>query len=173
LERLLTVMSQAWAPGTHETYGAGLLVFHVFCDTRNVPESLQCPASTNLILAFLSTSAGIKAWHTLHGAAWNVAPTEIAAVLEGANRLAPASSKRPPRQPVLKNSTFPGFTVVLNLTSPFDCSVRAAFAVIFWTMVRTREFIQLTLNGHNPSKFICRKDIRTEVDRNGFQVMVF
>ncbi|KIK31890.1 hypothetical protein CY34DRAFT_27992, partial [Suillus luteus UH-Slu-Lm8-n1] len=43
LERVLTVMNLSWAVGTRECYGAGLLVFHVFCDERSVPEEQRCP----------------------------------------------------------------------------------------------------------------------------------
>ena len=40
LEHILDVMSASWAPGTKETYSAGLLVYHVFCNARSIPEQL-------------------------------------------------------------------------------------------------------------------------------------
>ncbi|KAG1845249.1 hypothetical protein C8R48DRAFT_817347, partial [Suillus tomentosus] len=43
LERVLTVMNSSWSQGTRESYGAGLLVFHVFCDARSIPEHERCP----------------------------------------------------------------------------------------------------------------------------------
>jgi hypothetical protein len=43
LECILDVIGSSWAQSTKETYGAGLLVFHVFCDTNNVPEDQHCP----------------------------------------------------------------------------------------------------------------------------------
>src|SRR4051812_41240846 len=109
---MLAVMSFAWAPRTRETYSTGLLVFHVFCDSRDIPESQRCPVSTTLLLTFITTCAGaysgsavanyvfgIHAWHTLHGASWLISKIEVAAALEGASALAPASSKRPKRLP--------------------------------------------------------------------------
>jgi hypothetical protein len=33
LDRILAVISHSHAVGTRETYGSGLLVYHVFCDT--------------------------------------------------------------------------------------------------------------------------------------------
>lgn len=80
LQRVLTVMNLSWAPGTRECYGAGLLVFHVFCDERDVPEEQRCPVETQTMLNFVASCAGsysgktivnyvyaVKAWHTLHG----------------------------------------------------------------------------------------------------------
>ena len=31
LERILDVINMSWAKGTREGYGAGLLVYHIFC----------------------------------------------------------------------------------------------------------------------------------------------
>jgi len=39
LERIMEVMSAAWTLGTQETYGAGLLVYHVYCDLSGVTEA--------------------------------------------------------------------------------------------------------------------------------------
>jgi len=103
-------MAASWAPGTRETYGAGLLVYQVFCDSRDIPESQRCPASTALLLTFISTCAGsysgsaaanyifgVCTWHTLHGATWAISKVEVTAALDGAAKFAPASSKRPKR----------------------------------------------------------------------------
>jgi len=32
-------MAASWAPGTRETYGAGLLAYHVFCDSQDILEA--------------------------------------------------------------------------------------------------------------------------------------
>ena len=83
LDRLITVINSSWQSTTRETYGAGLLVFHVFCDQRLIPEDQRCPADPLLMLTFISSCAGaysgktlanyfyaVRAWHTLHGAPW-------------------------------------------------------------------------------------------------------
>ncbi|KAF8184254.1 hypothetical protein BJ912DRAFT_853217, partial [Pholiota molesta] len=115
-ERILDLLSSAWAPGTKSAYGAGLLVFHVFCDARTppVPEHLRGPASDLLVLEFISWCAGtlrgktlknyaygVKAWHTVHGLGWVLDDTRITAALVAAERVSPASSKRPQRPPLL------------------------------------------------------------------------
>ncbi|KIJ61935.1 hypothetical protein HYDPIDRAFT_95331, partial [Hydnomerulius pinastri MD-312] len=62
---------------------SGLLIYHVYCDMHDTPEHQRCPISPTLLLAFLSSCAGvysgsalsnyasgIKAWHLLHGLPW-------------------------------------------------------------------------------------------------------
>lgn len=80
LDRVLQVINQSWHDSTKATYGAGLLIFHVFCDNNDIPDTARCPALADLILAFVASCAGsysgstianyvagLKAWHTLHG----------------------------------------------------------------------------------------------------------
>ena len=65
LERILNVINVSWVQGTRDVYGAGLLVYHVFCDIRNVPEDKRCPASLLVIITFISSCAGSYAGGTL------------------------------------------------------------------------------------------------------------
>jgi len=37
-DRVKSVVLQGWSEQTRVSYGAGLLVYHVFCDSRNIPE---------------------------------------------------------------------------------------------------------------------------------------
>ena len=110
LNCILTVISASWCDSTKTTYGAGLLVFHVFCDVRSIPEIDCCPIAQPLLLTFLSScagscagstlanySAGLHAWHLLHGRPWLIDQKTLKAMLEGAARLAPPSSKQPLR----------------------------------------------------------------------------
>ncbi|KAJ6514671.1 hypothetical protein DFH09DRAFT_829425, partial [Mycena vulgaris] len=83
LQNTTNVMSHAWADGTLGTYGSGLLVFHCFCHSRNIPEAQRAPASFDLLAAFLAAVAGsyagptlenyfsgARAWNMLHGVHW-------------------------------------------------------------------------------------------------------
>jgi hypothetical protein len=105
-------MSNAWADSTRESYSAGILVYHVYCDMKNVPEELRAPATQAIITAFIVSLAGsysgstisnyihgIRAWHILHGLEWRLNQLELDAALRGAERLAPPSSRRKNRQP--------------------------------------------------------------------------
>jgi len=38
LQRIQDVLTTAYAPTTAAAYGSGLLVFHVFCDRKSIPE---------------------------------------------------------------------------------------------------------------------------------------
>ncbi|KAE9383208.1 hypothetical protein BT96DRAFT_968644 [Gymnopus androsaceus JB14] len=106
LQRVFTVISHAYAPSTLETYGSGLLVFHVFCDQKGVLESQRAPASTLLLSAFVAAMAGsysgdaianymaaVHAWHVLHGIEWAIDKDQLRALYKGSNRLAPPASK--------------------------------------------------------------------------------
>jgi hypothetical protein len=85
LQRILEVTSRAYAESTAGTYGTGLLVFHVFCDQKDIPEAQHTPANHLLLSSFIATLAGaysgktitnylygIHAWHTIHGVPWRI-----------------------------------------------------------------------------------------------------
>lgn len=179
LQRVLAVMNLSWAPGTRECYGAGLLVFHVFCDERNIPEAQRCPIDTQTLLNFVSSCAGsysgktlanyvyaIKAWHTLHGQAWNIQQDELKAMLDGASELMPNSSKHSKREP---------FTVKfileirkhLNLSAPLDASVFACLTSTFYALCRTGELTVKSLKVFDSVKHVKRSNVEMDVeDRN-------
>lgn len=46
-----------WSESTAETYGSGLLIYHIFCDRENLPEEQRAPASPVTISAFVSSLA--------------------------------------------------------------------------------------------------------------------
>ncbi|TFK21596.1 hypothetical protein FA15DRAFT_707116 [Coprinopsis marcescibilis] len=106
----------AYAPSTRETYGMGLYAYHLFCNEKRVLEEQQAPASSVLILAFVSSLIGIysastvqnyvfgvRAWHIIHGAQWSVNDNELDALLKSAGKSAPASLKWEKRAPVTIN----------------------------------------------------------------------
>ncbi|KAG2739728.1 hypothetical protein P692DRAFT_201729187, partial [Suillus brevipes Sb2] len=106
LQRVLTVMNTSWAQGTKESYGAGLLVCHVFCNTQSIPELQRCPADNITILTFIASCASsyagktltnyvytICTWHILHGQTWNMQQHKLKTALDGAAKQAPVHSK--------------------------------------------------------------------------------
>ena len=38
LDRIGNVISHAWTENTRQTYGTGLLIYHIFCDKKQIPE---------------------------------------------------------------------------------------------------------------------------------------
>ena len=185
LDRLIMVINTSWQPATRETYGAGLLVFHVFCDLRLIPEDQRCPADPLLMLTFISACAGsysgktlgnyfyaVQAWHTLHGAPWRMNATEMKAALDGAAILAPPSSKRPKRSPLMIvtiNSLAPKF----DTSKPLDASVFSCLTTTFFAVARLGEFTVPTLKVFVPSQHVKPSDVRQVQDRHGLPVTVF
>ena len=174
--RILSVIDASWGSNTKAAYGAGLLVFHVFCDSRNVPEIDRCPVSQPLLLSFISTCAGtysgntlanyiagIRAWHMLHGRPWILDPITLKATIEGAARLAPPSSKRPQRNPFTPD-IIALFKSQLNLEDPLDAAVFACITVCFWGVARVGEFTVPSINAFDPTKHITRAGLTQITD---------
>lgn len=172
-ERLLDVLSFTWAPSTRETYGAGLLTFHVFCDMHipPIPERLRGPASSDLVLAFISACAasysgsalsnnvyGVRAWHTLHGLNWEMDDTRMAAALVATGRLAPASSHRAQREPITPE-IITKIRAQLDLTLPLDAAVFACLTTTFWSVARLGEFTLPNLKAFDAAIHVKRSDV--------------
>ena len=178
-------MSAAWAPGTRETYGSELLVYHVYCDSRSVPERDHCPATTLTMVTFISTCAGayagptlnnyvwgVKAWHTLHGLPWVIDQKLLTAPLTGATRLAPPSSARTKRE----SFTVPLLLLIrsaLDFSSPFDAAFFACLTTTFWSMSRLGEFTVPSLTAFSSASHVTRGHIHEKVNREGLLVTVF
>lgn len=185
LERILAVMNVAWAQGTRESYGSGLLVYHVFCDSRQIPEEDRCPASHINILLFISSCAGsyagrtlanyvcgIRAWHILHGHEWTMGTDQVKAALDGATKLAPPSSRRPKREPFTVK-LIESLLEKLDTSDPLDAAVAACLTTTFWTVARTGEFTVPSIGKFDPGLHVKRSDIHRDQDRNGLKVTVF
>ena len=135
------MINVSWAKGTREGYGAGLLVYHIFCNLCNIVEDDRAPTSPLLIIAFISSCTGayagstlvnyvftVQAWHILHGLTWSMDDTQVKAALTGAAILAPPTSKRPKRAPItvgLMECIFGR----LDLTDPLDVAVAGCFSI--------------------------------------------
>ncbi|KAH7919128.1 hypothetical protein BV22DRAFT_1134068 [Leucogyrophana mollusca] len=185
LDRILEVIGSSWANSTKETYGAGLLVFHVYCDTHNIPEPQCCPISRTILITFLSSCAGaysgsaltnfaaaLRAWHLLHGQPWQVNADELKAILEGANRLAPQTSKRAKRAPFTPDAIIL-IRARLNLNEPLDAAVFTCLTTVFYGIARLGEFTVPTLKDFDPTKHITQANVTETRDRNGLPATRF
>ena len=184
LERVFNVMSNAWAESTRESYSSGILVYHVFCDARNIPEELRAPANQATVTSFIVSLAGsysgstisnyvngIRAWHILHGLEWKLNSLEMDAALKGADRLAPPSSKRKKRQPY----TVEFITRLhqqLNIEDNFDAAVFACLATCFYAAARVGEFVVPRLDAFSSSSHVTSANLRVDRDPNGLEVTV-
>ncbi|KDQ58869.1 hypothetical protein JAAARDRAFT_56912 [Jaapia argillacea MUCL 33604] len=185
LQRIEEVLAHAWAKSTCKSYSSGLLVFHVFCDKKSIPEPQHAPASSLLMSSFVSTIAGayagqmitnylygVRAWQILHSVAWCLNEPEMEALLKAATNLALASSKRKKRQPYTINF----ITVLqenLNLDDPLDASVFACLTTTFYAAARVGKFTVRRLDIFDPHIHVKPSDKCHEEDRNGLAVTTF
>jgi hypothetical protein len=178
------VMANAWADSTRESYSAGILVYHVYCDKKSIPEELRAPTSQPIITAFIASLAGsysgstisnyvhgIRAWHILHGLEWRLNPLEMDALLKGADRLSPLSSKRKKRQPYT-----PEFITKirqhLDLKDPFDAAVFACLTTCFYAAARVGEFLVPRLDAFSPACHVTLTNLRIDRNSDGLEVTI-
>lgn len=177
-------MSNAWAESTRESYSAGILVYHVFCDMKDVPEDLRAPTSQHIITAFITTLAGsysgstvsnyvhgIRAWHILHGLEWRPNSMEMEAALRGADRLAPPSSKRKKRLPYTPDF-IAQLRMHLTLSDPFDAAVFACLTTCFYAAARVGEFVVPRLDAFSPANHVTTANLRVDRNPDGLEVTV-
>lgn len=182
-DRLIHVTNLSWGQGTRETYGAGLLIYHIYCDMRSIAEDARCPVLPLTMSMFIASCAGsysgstltnytcgVRAWHIMHGAAWNM-DLQVRAALDGAAKLAPPASKKGPRTP-MTISMLEALNAQLDPTLPLDVSVRAALNIMFYSLARTGELTIPSLKSFDPDAHVKPEDLRADTDRNGLPVQV-
>ncbi|KAF9224605.1 hypothetical protein BS17DRAFT_795523 [Gyrodon lividus] len=185
IEHILNVIGASWSEATKELYSTGLLIFHVYCNISNIPDTLRAPVATNTFAAFLSSCAGtyagstvvnyaatVKAWHLLHGLEWVVKDAEYKALLEGTTRLAPTSSKRPGQSPFTVN-ILERFRLAMNLDNPQDTAIFACITCSFFCIARLGEFTVPAISKFDPSKHIMRAGVVLMHNHEGLPVMKF
>ncbi|KIK78095.1 hypothetical protein PAXRUDRAFT_164926, partial [Paxillus rubicundulus Ve08.2h10] len=185
LSRIKDVIAHTWAESTKESYGSGLLVFHVFCDAKSIPDSDCAPISSELISFFISSLAGqysggmvanylqgVRTWHIMHRLKWSHNNTEIEALLKAAITLAPTSSKHKPCEPytidilgLMRDN--------LNLVDPADAAVFACLTTTFWCTAQVGEFTVPRLDAFNLSLHIKPSNVTHKKDRHGVMVTNF
>jgi integrase len=184
-ERVRAVTLEGWAESTRATYGAGLLVYHIFCDSRGVPETDRAPAKAVLVSSFISALAGslsgkaihnyiygVQAWHTLYSLPWVLHEDQIATMLKGIAKLAPPAVKQDKRKPV----TIQMMSLIkdrFDQSNPFDAAFFACLTTTFYTAARVGEFTLQRLDTFNAAEHITRGGVHDDTDRNGLHTKVF
>ncbi|KAG1842573.1 DNA breaking-rejoining enzyme, partial [Suillus tomentosus] len=182
--KLLDVMLVSIEVKTRENYGAGLLRFHQYCDSRRIPENLRMPAPDHILASFIASwagkvagstvqnwLAGIHFWHNLHGAPWH-GRTLVRTATSGLTKVVPPSSKRPRRPPVTLEHMHALFQL-LDLSNAFDASVLAVAATAFWSCCRLGELVVNSLNTFTPSRHVSRSaPLRRGVTATGVDFIV-
>ena len=177
-------MANAWADSTRESYSTGILVYHVFCDTKGISEDLRAPTSQHIITAFVANLAGsysgstvsnyvhgVRAWHILHGLEWKLNPMELDAILKGADRLAPPSSRRKKRLPYTLQF-IAQIRQHLSLDDPFDAAVFACLTMCFYSAARLGEFVVPRIDAFSPASHVTPANLRVDRNSDGLEVTV-
>ena len=93
------------------------------------------------------------------------------ALLKGAAKLAPDSSKRKPRQPYT-----PYFIAKvgkkLDLRLPFNAAIYTCLSVSFYSIAWVSEVTVLWLNAFDPTKHVMPANLQTSSNQDGAEVAV-
>ncbi|KAI6011944.1 hypothetical protein BKA83DRAFT_4065073, partial [Pisolithus microcarpus] len=185
LNCILEVIGTSWVEKTKEAYRAGLLAYHIFCDTHSITEHQQAPIRANTLLTFLLScagsysrsalanfTAGLRAWHLLHRLPWQINVEELRAILEGALHLAPLSSKRPLHEP-FHIDTLSLICSLLDLESHKDTAIFTCLTIVFYCTSHLGKFTVQSIKHFNPTKHITHAHISYHNDLNGLPVTKF
>ncbi|KAI0754501.1 hypothetical protein C8Q80DRAFT_371938 [Daedaleopsis nitida] len=184
IAHITEVTAHAWEPSTASTYGSGLLVYHVLCDIKGIPEQDRAPASFPLIQLYVASLAGsyapsavknyvlgVRAWHIVHGLAWQPDKLQLEAIIDGASKLAPESSKRKPRDPFTVDilaQLAPHF----DLSRPVDAATWACITFAFYSLARLGELTVKNEAAFKKSLHPARSSLRQDHHRDGSEVKV-
>jgi hypothetical protein len=162
LARIADVLEHAFADSTRETYGTGLLLFHIFCDKKDIQDSQWAPACPALLSAFVSVLTGsyasktiasylhgVRAWHIIHGASWHPDTVETDAIIKAAISLCPPTSKRKACRPYTVDYML-ALQGQLDVSSPLGAAIFTCLTTTFYTAARLGEF---TLPNLKPESF--------------------
>jgi len=175
----------SWLESTKELYGTGLLIFHVYCDIHGVPEHHRALVTSHIFAAFMSSCTGaysgsaisnyaaaVQAWHLLHGMEWRVNETEYKALLEGATRLAPSSSKRSKQAP-FSLEILEIFHSLMDHNNPCNAAIFACIVCTFFCIARLGEFTVPAISKFDPAKHITRAGLSFTQNHQGLPVIKF
>ncbi|KAG2055397.1 hypothetical protein BDR06DRAFT_981974 [Suillus hirtellus] len=183
LKRVLMVINQSWAQGTRECYGAGLLVYHIFCDGHAIPKEQHCPADMLTILNFISGCAGsysrktianyvyaVHTWHMLHGQQWQVQPDQLKGALDSTINFALPTSKKLKHEPFTMKLILEIHTL-LRLSSPLDAAMFACLTCTFYSLCRIGELTVTAMNTFQTMIHVTCLNVQMDAeDCNGLRI---
>ena len=175
-------MMHAWEEETRISYGLGLLMWHVFCNDKGVPETQRALAKQPLLSAFVAHLAtaysgktianylnGVWAWHLLHSLPWALQKQEMDLMLHTTDKLMPTTSKRKKHCPYTPKF-ISAIQQQLDLDHPLNVAVFACLTTCFYASARLGEFVVRTLSSFNPNTHITTQHLSHDQDQNGFQI---
>ncbi|KAK6969534.1 DNA breaking-rejoining enzyme [Favolaschia claudopus] len=168
IARWQQVLASSVEPATHGSYAAGLLRFNHFCDLHSIPEEHRMPASEALLSIFISSYgaghvasgtvstwlSGLQLWHAVNFAPWHGAAL-LSRTRKGVSKLAPPSSRRPPRDPV----SFNHMTALrrgLDLSNTRDSAIWAAACTAWRDCARLGELLVNSASSFTSARNVTR-----------------
>lgn len=146
----------------------------------NIPELEHCPVSHTILLAFLSScagaysrstisnfTAGIQAWHLLHGHPWVAEQYELKITC-----LTPRSSKQPKCPPMTLNN-IKTIQTFLNLDDPCNVAIYTCMVIVFYSVARLGKFTVMAITKFDPSKHITSQNVSFLMDQGSLLVIKF
>ncbi|KAJ7274807.1 hypothetical protein C8J57DRAFT_1592157 [Mycena rebaudengoi] len=165
--RVFETLLLAHVPETRETYAAGLLRFHQFCDRESISESARMPADRFLLSAFVAEAVGtcsggairnwlngLRLWHIFNDAPWHGDEGWLPALKKSADK-AGISLKRPPRGPITP-AHLRALRTSLDLDSPFGAAAWSAALSAFWGCRRLGELLIRSTAKFSTLRDTCR-----------------
>ncbi|KAJ7078120.1 hypothetical protein B0H15DRAFT_736484, partial [Mycena belliarum] len=179
--RVYEGLLRAQVAETRESYGAGLLRFHQFCDRECIPESARMPADRFLLAAFVADAigsctggcirswlCGLRLWHLYNDAPWHGDEGWLPALKKSADK-GGVAFKRPPRGPVT-DEHMRALRASLDLGSPFGAATWAAACSAYRGCRRLGELLIRSASKFTTQHDTCRGTRVSHSRANGREV---
>ena len=115
---------------------------------------------------------GIRAWHLVHGAQWNIDDNQLQTLLTAGRKLTPSESKKAEKIPWTVNH-LSDICKHLNPADPKDAAILACLTTAFWGATRLGEVTVPTLDSFDPRIHVKFSDLQAcVVDRNNLEETV-
>ncbi|KAJ6492098.1 hypothetical protein C8R45DRAFT_1212931 [Mycena sanguinolenta] len=175
---------RATTEATRETYGAGILRFHQFCDRNSIGERARMPADRVLLSAFIAESLGtcsgkcirnwvngLRLWHIFNDAEWHGDEGWVPSLKKAGDR-AGVPFKRPPRGAITKHH-LRAVRAGLDLSTGFGAAVWSCTTALFWGCRRAGELTIKSVNKFDPQHDTCRETRTSSTKVRGHDVINF
>lgn len=182
--RIYQGLLRATTEQTRETYGAGMLRFHQFCDRERICESARMPASRLLLAAFIAEAVGtcsgkclrnwlngLRLWHLFNDAEWQGDEGWLPSLKKAGDR-AGVPFKRAPRGPITK-AHLRALRASLDVTTGFGASVWSAACTAYWGCRRLGELVIKSTDKFSLEHDTCRDTRSSFGVVNNYEVVDF
>ena len=183
LSKQKQLLLHSFASSTKATYGTGLLKFHIYCDTSQIPEIHRTPCITALLAGFITILSGqhskttianfiaaVKAWNLVNSLPHDIDNATIHKLLRGPGRIQPLPLHR--QQPITTHM-IQRILVNLDISKHEQAGGDGCLTTVLWTCARLGEFTTPTIKAFDPRIHVTVNSISFQQDRYSNKVTVF